>query len=82
MARLNGRIVTVMWRHGDGDLLDPGMLVEFFAVAEGKINKYKGVLLGTRENRTAAEPGMNVTRHPGIVDLKLFIENQPATTGG
>lgn len=82
MARMNGRIVTVMWRHGDGDLLDPGMLVEFFAVAEGKINKYKGVLLGTRENRTAAEPGMNVTRHPGIVDLKLFIENQPATTGG
>jgi hypothetical protein len=82
MARLNGRIVTVQWRHGDGDLLDPGELVEFYAVAEGKIDKFKGVLLGTRENRVAAEPGMNVTRHAGIVDLKLFIENQPATAGG
>lgn len=84
MARMNGRIQTVQWRHGDGDMIQPGELVDFYAVAEGKINLFKGVVLGTQESRAAAEPGMAVTRHHGIVSIKLFLENPtptPATTG-
>lgn len=82
IARMDGRVVTVQWRHGDCDLLDPGQLVEFYAISEGKIEKYKGVLLGVLENRVAAEAGMVISRHPGIVGLKLFIENKPAVTAG
>ena len=82
IARLDGRVVVVEWRHGDVDLLHPGALVEYFAVSEGKIEKYKGVLLGAHEQRLAAETGMAITRHPGIVQLKLFIENVPSTTVG
>lgn len=83
LARMNGQIVTVQWRHGDAELLNPGDLVDFYAIAEGKINRYKGVLLGTQESRQAAEPGLVVTRHHGVVSLKLFVENQaPLTTTG
>ena len=82
MARMDGRIVTVQWRHGDCDLLDPGQLIEFYAISEGKIAKFKGVLLGVHELRIASEAGMAITRHAGQVMLKLFIENQPAVTTG
>jgi hypothetical protein len=84
IARMNGRIQTVEWRHGDGDLIQPGDLVEFYTISQGKINKFKGVVLGTREQRNAAEPGMNVTRHHGVVSLKLFIESPTTedTTAG
>lgn len=83
LARMNGQVQTVQWRHGDGELLAPGDLVDFYAIAEGKINKYKGVLLGSQESRQAAEPGMVVTRHHAIVSLKLFLENpEPPTTTG
>jgi len=73
MAKRNGRYVTMTWRHGDCDLLKPGMPVKFSTVHENQMRTYNGVLLGVQEQRIPAEAGAVSRRHPSSVILRLFI---------
>lgn len=82
IARLNGRVVMVEWLHGDCDLLEPGMLVEYMVTSEGEVKRFKGTLLGVHEVCLSPESGAVVHRHVSKVRLKLFIENQPDLASG
>lgn len=75
LARTNGQFAMLVWRHGDIDLLMPGMPVEYRTVHDDELKTFKGVLLGTQEQRIPAESGAKPMRWPSSIVLKVFISN-------
>lgn len=82
LARLQGRFVVVEWNHSDPDLLEPGQLIEYMVTVEGRVQLFKGVLLGVHTTYLNPDNGAVTNRHISITRLKLFIQNTPEDSGG
>lgn len=73
MALSDGQFVAVEWKHGESDLLLPGMPVEYWTLKDNQAVSYQGILLGLHEERAPSEPGAVASSYPGVVRLKVFI---------
>ena len=76
MAASDGQMVAIEWKHGDADLLRPGMPVQYRTIDGDLIVDYQGILQGVHEQRVPAEAGAVATSYPSIVRLKIFLNTK------
>lgn len=77
LAQRKGQYVLREWLHGDADLLEPGMVVKYMVAANGLVQTFFGVLLGTYETRVPRNPGPVSEGFPSTIQLKLFLSREP-----